>query len=279
MNILASTLLAFCLSAFSQVATTQSTRVDREVIYKSIEGVDLKLDIHRPADDATHPAVIYVHGGGWSSGDKAADFGFNSFTDAGLVVVSINYRLAPDHRWPACREDVSSAIQWVKDHAAEHGIDPNRLAIMGYSAGGHLAMDAATRETGIRAAVAIAAPTDLVIDNYRRQGPSTSMQNLFKLPAAMEGMTLEAATILYDNSPINHITANHPPTLLVAGDADKTVPHSLSEHYKARLEAVGVRCELLTMPGAGHRLREYRNGWETEIARWLADALKDAPPH
>jgi acetyl esterase/lipase len=273
MNLILICTIALALAAVEIPSTRASGGTLKDVVYRTVGGVDLKLDIHRPNTPQgpdSRPVVIYVHGGGWMTGDKSGDFKFDPFSDAGLVVVSISYRLAPDHVWPACRDDVAAAVEWVKKNAADYGIDPDRLAIMGYSAGGHLAMDAATRVPGIRAAVGIAAPTDLVLDNYRRGGPSKSMQALFGLPADKEGLTVAAADVLYDNSPINHITKDHPPTLLVAGDTDTSVPHHQSTHYQKRLESVGVRCELITMPAAGHRLREYADDWEQRVAGWLA---------
>ena len=108
-----------------------------DIEYGEAGGEKLLLDAHVPAGDGKFPVVIIVHGGGWMSWDKETDIvpvfapvatNFTWFT--------INYRLAPTNRWPACFEDVQTAIRWVKQHAAEFKGDPERIALLGYSAGG-----------------------------------------------------------------------------------------------------------------------------------------------
>jgi len=119
--------------------------------------VSLKLDIAIPAGTGPFPAVIYVHGGGWTRGDKSLGGVplFAPLEKAGIARFSINYRLAPAHKYPASSDDLDTAIRWVKTHAADYNIDPARLALIGDSAGGHLVALAA-----MRAAAATAAATN-----------------------------------------------------------------------------------------------------------------------
>src|SRR5262249_28018792 len=159
--------------------------------------------------------AIMVHGGGWSGGDKAKDITpvLDALTKARFTWFSINYRLAPTNRWPVCFDDVQSAIRWVKSHASEFKGDSNKIAVLGYSAGGHLACLAAalaTDETRVQAVVGLAAPTDLMGDTERRSGLSTSLQNLLDRKTADD----EVRATLRDISPINHLHAGMPPFLL-----------------------------------------------------------------
>ena len=125
-------------------------------------------------------------------------------TDAKFTWFSINYRLAPKHRWPACIDDVRTAIRWVKQHAAEFKGDPHRIALIGYSAGGHLAAYAAVTDDGDtrpQALVLLAGPTDLVADCERRGGVSPSLQALFGRDVKLDDAI---RVILRDASPIVH---------------------------------------------------------------------------
>src|SRR5579883_3003232 len=115
--------------------------VRRDIEYGRAGGVSLRLDAGVPEGAGPFPVVLIVHGGGWSGGDKAADHTalFQPLTDSKFVWFSVNYRLAPENRWPACYEDVKTALGWVRAHAAEYHGDPKRIAILGYSVGGQLA--------------------------------------------------------------------------------------------------------------------------------------------
>lgn len=113
------------------------------------------LDVYAPADPGAGPTpvMVYIHGGGWKGGDKArvgskAEY----FTSRGWAFVSVNYRLLPAGRHPANVDDVAAAIAWVHDHAAEHGIDPDAIFVMGHSAGAHLAALVATNPAPLRKA-------------------------------------------------------------------------------------------------------------------------------
>src|ERR1019366_5847020 len=144
---------------------SQSFSANRmNIEYGEAGGEKLLLDAHVPAGDGKFPVVLIVHGGGWMTGDREKDIvpvfapGATNFT-----WFTITYRLAPTNRWPACYEDVQTAIRWVKQHAAEFKGDPERIALLGYSAGGHLVTFAGTRaeaDTRVQAITAFAPPTD-----------------------------------------------------------------------------------------------------------------------
>lgn len=167
----------------------------KNIEYGRVGDVPLLLDAQVPDGAGPFPIAILVHGGGWSSGDKSgsnrpgdgADISpwFDLFSGAGYVWFSINYRMAPQYPWPACRDDVDTAVRWVAAHAAEYKGDSRRIVLVGHSAGGHLAMFAATQPATakyLRAAIGFAPVTDLVADSERRGGLSPSLQHLFGLP-------------------------------------------------------------------------------------------------
>jgi acetyl esterase/lipase len=237
----------------------------------------LRLDVSVPEGRGPFPVVLLVHGGGWSAGDKQRDITplFEPLTKAGFIWFSINYRLAPANRWPACLEDVQTAIRWVKTHAAEYKGDPRRIALMGYSAGGQLACQAAALakdDTRVQAVVGFAPPTDLVADTERRGGLSKSLQALLD----RESVDDQTRMLLKDMSPINHVHAGFPSCLLVHGDADKTVPREQSLQFQSRLRENGVACELVDVTNAPHRLEDWDKfdpTYKEKLIAWLKRVL------
>ncbi|MGE3778892.1 MAG: alpha/beta hydrolase fold domain-containing protein, partial [Pirellulaceae bacterium] len=137
-----------------------------DVLFAEAAGEKLTLDVFVPEGPGPFPTCILVHGGGFTRGDKQSFIKplFEPLSQAGFVWLSINYRLAPQHRWPACLEDVETAIRWVKAHASDYKVDTRRLALIGESAGGHLVSMAgarATDATRVAAVVPFYAPHDL----------------------------------------------------------------------------------------------------------------------
>jgi alpha-L-fucosidase 2 len=266
-----------------------ATDVVRDIEYACIDGAPLLLDAHVPDGAGPFPVAILVHGGGWSRGDKhavpagdSADISpmFGTLSAAQFAWFSINYRLAPEHRWPACLDDVQTAIRWVKAHAHEFKGDPRRIALFGHSAGGHLVCLAATladKSTRVQAVVGYAAVTDLVEDTVTRGGVSSSLQQLFGLAPRP---TREGLAVLREDSPITQVRAGQPAFLLVHGDADKTVPWRQSLAFQAKVRAAGGRCDLITIPGASHALDSWEDGlpgYDARIVAWLRGALEVSP--
>jgi acetyl esterase/lipase len=252
--------------------------VRSDIQYAEVDGESLKLDVSVPEGDGPFPVAILVHGGGWCSGDKANLHvpPTTPLTNAKFTWFSIDYRLAPAHRWPACIDDVRQAIRWVKAHAAEYKGDPQRIALIGYSAGGHLATFAAVTandDTRVEAIVGLAAPTDLEADCERRGEVSPALQNLFDRGPTIDD---EARAILRDTSPINHLHAGLPPFLLIHGTEDQSVPYMQSVHLKSRLEELGVPCELVTIEGATHDIGQWKSlapDYQQKMVDWLSETL------
>lgn len=252
-----------------------------DIEYGQADGVSLKLDACVPDGDGPFPAVILVHGGGWMNGDKKTNCAalFAPLSQAGIAWFSVNYRLAPQYRYPACVEDVETAIRWVKAHAAEYRIDPKRVALLGESAGGHIVQMVAVRATTadapthLAALVPFYAPCDNVADSVRRGGPSKSMQALLGVG---EKIDRAAERKLWEISPLNFVHTQLPPCLLVHGTADKSVPYEQSVQWQARLRSLNVPCELITIENGPHVMDRWENidpTYKEKTVAWLARTL------
>jgi len=259
--------------------------------YGSAGGEKLLLDVSVAAGAGPHPVAILVHGGGWSRGDKfrvpagdSADITpwFAPLTGAGFTWFSINYRHAPKHRWPACLEDVQTAIRWVKANAAKFNGDPARVALFGHSAGGHLVCLAATLvddRVRVQAVVGYAPVTNHEQDLPVRGGLSTSLQNLLDRPKAL---TPESLGLLREISPLTHVRPGLPPFLFIHGELDKTVPLQQSLDFQAKVRTNGGICDLMVIPGAGHALADWNRldpDYPQRMVAWLSEHLRrETPP-
>lgn len=239
--------------------------------------VSLTLDAFVPEGSGPFAACILVHGGGFTKGDKQTFITpvFEPLAKAGFAWFTINYRLAPQHPWPACADDVASAIRWVKAHAAEHKVDPGRIALIGESAGGHLVSWAGVTgagETRVAAVVPFYAPHDLVVQVKKR--------NALGGLGGLIGMTeLNEAALakLADISPMNRARAGLPPFLQIHGDKDEQVPHSQSVNFEARMKAAGNTCETITIPDGAHGMggwAKLNSDYAQQMIAWLRKTLK-----
>jgi len=250
-----------------------------DIEYGQAGGEKLLLDASVPTGMGSFPVAILVHGGGWGSGDKEGDITplLGPLTTGSFTWFSIDYRLAPKDQWPACFEDVQTAIRWVKAHAADYKGDPNRIALIGYSAGGQLACLAAVRageDTRVQAVVGVAPPTDIPADIQRRGGLlSKSLLALLGRPAVVDAGTLK---IMQEMSAIDYIEPGLPPFLLMHGTEDKSVLYSQSVNFQAKLKDNKVPCELVTVQGAPHRLSDWEKfdaSYKTRMIAWLEQTL------
>ncbi|AXJ11924.1 alpha/beta hydrolase [Arthrobacter sp. PM3] len=239
----------------------------------------LLLDVYLPAAEEQpaegrtpklFPAIVHFHGGGWRTGERSSlgpvldGFGFSPFrrlTDAGFVVVSADYRLSTAARFPAQLEDAKAAVHWLRNHAAEFRVDPDRIFAWGDSAGGHLASlvgltpgDAATTTAAVAAVAAWYAPTNLATmaeqslpHAVARADDPASREELLIGAVLAEAPGKAAAA-----SPMGHVTPAAPPFLLIHGTADRFVPPAQSTSLAAALEAAGTDVELLLIEDADH---------------------------
>ncbi|MCH7494214.1 alpha/beta hydrolase [bacterium] len=221
------------------------------------------LDLFVPEGVPQAPLVLMIHGGGWRGGDRSAFAGWcRELALAGYACATMDYRLAPEHPYPAAVEDVAAAVRWLRGVAVEMELDPDRLVVAGSSAGGHLALMAALdEELMLAGGVSLFGPTDLSV---LREGPAVA--------AFLAGADPTGA------SPISLVSANDPPILLMHGTADLVVPISQSEALRDALEAVGVVVRLSVYAGAGHgfhRQGAYGERALDELLAFLGEVLGD----
>lgn len=247
------------------LAGTKTTRT-----YCDNGGVDETLDVYQPAVlHGRAPTVVYIHGGGWVSGDSTLQAGTvegeveSTLSGRGWVFVSINYRLAPASRWPAQIVDAKCAIRYVRANAAVLHVDPSRIAVMGASAGGHLAsMVGLTGETALFIEGAnpdVSSAVDEVVDEYGPADLTTPdwadskvvplfVKETFGEPVGQRSPALVAA------SPATYVHPHAPPFLVVQGADDEIVPPSQSQLLVAALGTDGDSASLIWVRNAGHGL-------------------------
>lgn len=229
-------------------------------------GVSLTLDASIPDGKGPFAAIIVVHGGGWENGSKRSyekPF-LPVLSEAGFAWFTINYRLAPQHKYPAAVEDVEAAVRWVKQHAKEYKVDARRIALMGESAGGHLVAMAglrATKETRVAAVVDFYGPHDLV---KRETGRGEIGKNLRQF-LGVEKLDEAGLAKLKEASPVTYVKKGMPPFLFIHGTKDAAVPYDQSPLLCDKLKADGNRCEVFTVEGAPHGV----GAWESH-PEWLA---------
>jgi acetyl esterase len=250
--------LVLAASACGATGDAPTAKLHRDLEYGRAGDVPLLFDAHVPEWEGSFPVAILDHGGGWTRGDKADD-------------------IAPQHRWPACRDDVLTAIRWAKTHAAEFKGDAARIALIGYPAGGHLVRSAATvvdDTVRVQAVVNLAGPTDFVQELPKRGDIlGVAQRGLLNRP---QELTPESVGLLHAISPVDQLRPGLPPFLIMHGDADRSVPCEQSVTFQAKLRKPGVRCDLITLSGTPHNLTtwdEFTPDHSARLIAWLREVL------
>ncbi len=236
-------------------------RVERDLTYAVVDGMPLRMDVYYPAHQSeSSPAVIYVHGGGWYSGDKTSGSGQSEIprlANAGYVVAAINYRLAPSFKFPAQIEDVTGAIRYLRDNAASFRINPTRIGLFGDSAGGHLAALAGLADDGTWSTTATSARVQAVVDIYGPADlPAEFGAENSDLITHVFGTSDENSLLVRQASPVNHVTPDDPPFLIIHGDHDSVVPLAQSETLYQELTDAGVEAHLVVIQNCDHGFRK-----------------------
>ncbi len=251
-----------------------------DIVYSRPGGQELTLDASIPAGPGPFAAVIVVHGGGWQRGTKRSYEKplLPVLAEAGFAWFTINYRLAPQNRFPAAVEDVEAAVRWVKAHAKEYKVDVKRIALMGESAGGHLVAMAAvrqTKETRVAAVVDFYGPHDL----YQREMNRGKVTENLNALLGIEKLDEAGQARLKEASPINFVRKGLPPFLFIHGTKDAAVPFEQSPLMCDRLKAAGNRCEVFPVEGAPHGIggwegRPEWTGYKAKMVEWLKATLR-----
>lgn len=255
----------------------------RDVEYARLNGASLRLDAWLPHTPGRAPAAIIVHGGAWVTGDRRASVQplFHPLESAGIAWFSISYRLATDlTQFGVAVDDVQAAIRFVKSHAAEYEVDPDRIALIGESAGGQLAAMAALRQPGaVKAVVALYAPTDLVTLAKTSSYVPKSMRDSIR-GTPFEGLVLAGLAQL---SPLNNVRPGMPPFLFIHGTDDALVPFQQSVEMCNRMRTAGASCEVYAVSGGGHGIRWWEAypslaaPYKAKMIAWLKDQFALSP--
>lgn len=273
-----------------------------DVIYGRKDGMALTMDVITPKPNKNGLGVIWVVSGGYYSSHEAINPGFvGPLLNRGYTVFAVVHGSQPRYTIPDAVADLNRAVRYIRFHAKQYGIDPERLGITGGSAGGHLsvmqgvagdlgnpkAKDPVERTSSrVQAVACFFPPTDFL--NYGQPGNVALGTGILKdFPAPFQFRELDPKAkcfvqitdekrrleIARQISPVYHVTKDDPPTLIIHGDADKLVPIQQAELLMAKFKEVGVPAELVVKKGAGH-------GWLTLamdldiIADWFDKHLK-----
>ncbi len=257
-------------------AQLQSPAIE-DVVYRTVGQFQAALDVYKPRDNllpprstVRRPVILAIHGGSWSGGSRRL---FRSYPrnetllrliQAGYVVIAADYRLARPGfpGWPEALDDVREAVRWIKRHAAEFEMDPDRIAALGQSAGAHLALllgtlpDPANGDgisSRVAAVVSFYGPSDLNRLAETRRRLTHDPTSVF-----VGGKRLDFSARATQASPMTHVSIDDVPTLLIHGSDDLWVPVEQSKRLAESLERAGVRSETLIVDGAAH-------GFEAEV--------------
>lgn len=256
--------VAYALGFLDLVETKPTVPEDievfKDIVYKQVDSVSLKLDVYKLKNLKTAtPVLIFIHGGSWSKGNKSDYLPYLiDYANKGYVTVTISYRLSGIAPFPAAVQDVKCAVLWIRAHSKEYMINPDKIAVIGGSAGGHLAMMLAysdekeftdkcpdTSYSKIQAVVNIYGPTDMTTEYARNRG-----ECLYFL-----GKSYQEAPDLYQAaSPRTYISSDDPPTLIFHGTIDSLVPVSQSDSLHKWLDHAGVPNEYHKLKGWPHTM-------------------------
>jgi acetyl esterase/lipase len=281
-------------------------------VYKTVGACQIKADVYQAAPGQRKPAVMWIHGGALiMGGRRGIDQRFQAeLVKAGFVIVSIDYRLAPETKLPGIIEDVQDAWRWLRTERPGFGIDPDRIATAGGSAGGYLTlMTGFCLDPRPRALVSYFGYGDITTpwyskpdEFYRRQPlvpkdeaysavgktvlseqPTPNRRGRFYLycrqqgiwPNEVAGHDPKAEPKWFDPyCPIRNVTAKYTPTFLIHGTNDTDVPYAESKNMADKLEEIGVEHELVTVTGAGHGLSGAKPDEMARIAARAAEFVK-----
>jgi acetyl esterase/lipase len=258
--------------AIGQFQVPENVEAKLDLSYAGTDHPRQRLDLYLPKarkSDTPLPLIAFIHGGAWLGGDKRGAGGqvIRFAANGQYVAASIGYRLSGDAIWPAQIHDCKAAIRWLRAHAAEYGIDPERIGVMGSSAGGHLVAmlgtsgdveamegdlgDADDQSSRVTCVVDLYGPADmLTIGDY----PSQLDHKAANSPESrlIGGAVLENKDAARSASPVAYISKDDPPFLIIHGSNDQTVPYHQSVELDEQLTQAGVRSLFITIDGGGH---------------------------
>jgi acetyl esterase len=285
-------ILIFAIACAATLPASPSDQKDVE--YARPGGKPVLLDLHVPDGPGPFPTAILVHGGGFDEGSKSTNVRplFEPLANAGFAWFSIDYRMAPEFRFPQAIEDLNGAIRWVKANAATYHLNVSKIVIIGESAGGFLVNYAGTHqtpETRVAAVVDIYGPVDYAkLALRRRDHPERfNMTSINRHMSKGGSIRFFGADELDESglaklraiSPIFAVRKGMPPFLCIHGTKDDQVAFEQSTEMCETMHQVGAGCELIVVEGGGHGMGGWRapemQHWKTEMIAWLKKTLKE----
>lgn len=291
-------LIVTCTSR-AQTSPVQNIFPNGTITYSNIPYADdtLKkhlLDIYLPSNaGAKTPLIVWVHGAAWMLNDKYADMGYmkntiKGFIDSGYALASIDYRYSTTAVFPAQVQDCNQALEYLYEHAEQYKLDKKRIALIGFSAGGHLAsllalshnnsvpsfyVNGAKPRFTIKCVLDFYGPSDLVAIS---SNPDTSINNARNPVAVLLGaMPVDRPDLARRASPVTYIDKDDPPFLIVQGEKDESVPNTQSRLLSSSLKLAGVKNELIIVPNAPHYGEMFDAEWiRRKVFSFLGDNFK-----
>lgn len=286
-------ILAILFLFLATAASAQTTFTLHEAIeYARPNGTPLLLDLRVPDGPGPHPVLVYLHSGAWVTGDRTGGPALRQ-AKRGYAVASIDYRLAPQHIWPAQVEDAKAAVRWLRANAATYHLDPNRIGMFGASAGGHIGSVLGTSggvtalegldhgnaqySSRVKVVVDFYGPTDLLKIEEQKlpciplDGNASYMPPSLLMGCPIQQCREKTATA----NPITYITPDDPPFLIVQGLLDCLVPYKQSVILHDALVANGVPSQLVLVPNGEHGGRAFDEAKYKQIVdQFLDDNLR-----
>ncbi len=253
-----------------------------DVTYCSPEGQAQTLDMYFPKSGGPWPVFLYVHGGSWNAGDKAEGKGWSYLNDSGYLVVSVNYRLAAYNiKFPAMIQDVKCGVRYLRAHAAEYNLNPDRIGALGASAGGHLVALLGTSDekagwdvgeyldqsSRVQAVVA-----EAVFSDFTQPMPNSIAMAIYFAIGALPGSVSEETS---SASPVTYVTPDDPPFLILHGEKDGYAPVQQAEELDSKLKAAGVASTLIIVKGGQHSLNSNDGSPTDPTQEQLSQAILD----
>lgn len=265
--------------------------MEKDLVFASHDGSDLALDIYRPAQDDA-PVAVYVHGGGWRSGDKADDGArrLAPLSAYGVTVVAVNYRLAPRVTFPGPLHDLKAAVRWLRENGPRLGLPTERIGVWGASAGAYLGSLLALtngidgfegavgghfeRSSAVQAVVHWFGQTDLVASGSRTEVEARLLPFAFEAGLLGVADIADAAARAQELSLARWVSAGAPPFLIAHGDRDHVVLPSEGLNLHQALVRAGARSRFELLGGAGHEGAEFDQPASlAATAAWLRATL------
>jgi acetyl esterase/lipase len=270
--------LPIVLLPFLATMASAQTQI-HDVIYFKAGGTAFTMDVLKPAKP-NKAAVVFMISGGWISDHSMLKL-FEPdlekvFADSGFTVFEVVHGAQPRYKVAEIVEQVQTAVRFVHAHAADYGVDTNRVGVTGISSGGHLAlMIAGSPDSPVNAVAAISPPTDLA--DWGKPGfvLIDAPQMAIFIPALginLKGPRNDIEALARKLSPITYVNPKYPPTLIVHGDSDKIVPLQQAQAMDRALARLGVEHKLVVIPGGGHDDKTFGPGL-IEALQWFKDKL------